>query len=68
MPTTRSLPLPEAVDATAHEHAWATASAHATSEGVVRYVSCPCGARRVDLQPYGAVVPAPLSGVVAPRA
>lgn len=31
-----------------HEHAWVTASRHATSEGIILYVRCACGAWRVD--------------------
>lgn len=46
----------------AHEHVWATESAHATSAGVVRYVRCAgCGVRRVDLQDHPQVPPAALS-------
>ncbi|OYC97186.1 hypothetical protein CI089_01110 [Microbacterium sp. Yaish 1] len=37
--------------ARAHEHGWATESAHRTSDGLVRYVRCGgCGVRRVDVQ------------------
>lgn len=49
--------LPVVSPAAAHEHAWATDSVHATSEGRVRYVHCTgCVARRVDLDP---AAPAP---------
>lgn len=30
-------------------HAWETESHHPTSEGVVVYQRCPCGARRIKL-------------------
>ncbi|MBE1458601.1 hypothetical protein H4W79_002815 [Nocardiopsis terrae] len=32
---------------TGHEHRWAAASAHATSEGLVGYQRCRCGGHRV---------------------
>lgn len=33
-----------------HEHGWRTESSHRTSEGLVRYVRCACGVRRIDRQ------------------
>lgn len=50
-----------------HEHAWETESAHRTSLGLLRYVSCAgCGTRRVDLQPDQEQPPAALSVTVPP--
>lgn len=58
-PTTGILVRP-ATDA--HEHAWITESAHATSAGRIVYVRCPaCGVRRVDLQERDDRPPTPLS-------
>lgn len=52
----------ETTAGTAHEHAWTTESAHATSTGVVRYVRCAdCGVRRVDVQDHPEAPPAALS-------
>ncbi|MFC3995693.1 hypothetical protein ACFOVU_07195 [Nocardiopsis sediminis] len=31
-------------------------SSHYTSEGIVRYLLCPCGERRVETARFGAVV------------
>ncbi|RKT35791.1 hypothetical protein DEU34_0296 [Microbacterium sp. AG1240] len=51
----------------AHEHGWATESAHRTSEGRLLYVRClGCGARRVDLQPGPRVPPVAVSVPTAP--
>lgn len=32
-----------------HNHLWQPRSSHRTSEGVVRYLACVCGAHRIDL-------------------
>ncbi len=32
-----------------HKHSFRVSSAHRTSEGVVRYLACSCGVRRIDL-------------------
>ena len=34
-----------------HEHRWTRLSRHSTSEGVVGYLLCPCGAREIELVP-----------------
>ncbi|NHN56186.1 hypothetical protein G9U51_10395 [Calidifontibacter sp. DB0510] len=46
-----------AIPKTPHEHGWSVESRHATSLGVVLYVRCACGVRRVDLRRTGDVVP-----------
>ncbi|MGG7449327.1 hypothetical protein ACQ3HE_00290 [Plantibacter auratus] len=50
-PPQSSEPSPNALDAC--PHTWATESAHATSEGSLRYLRCAaCGSRRVELRPH----------------
>ncbi|HCN22130.1 MAG TPA: hypothetical protein DIT15_07770 [Arthrobacter bacterium] len=34
---------------TTPEHHWYTRSSHRTSQGIIHYDSCPCGAHRVRL-------------------
>ncbi|MFB4350188.1 hypothetical protein [Microbacterium sp. CR_7] len=61
MTSLHTLPVPHPTS-TAHEHAWLIESRHTTSEGVLLYVRCgDCGTRRVDLQTFSAMPPAPLS-------
>ncbi|WP_285027128.1 hypothetical protein [Plantibacter sp. ME-Dv--P-122b] len=53
-------PSPNALDACLH--AWATESAHTTSEGSLRYLRCiACGSRRVELRPYDDAPTVPVS-------
>ena len=57
---------PSALTATQHEHGWQVESQHATSEGLVIYVRCDCGTRRVDVLPPGHLVPMAISVEVRP--
>ncbi|MCM6763499.1 hypothetical protein NB037_13825 [Rathayibacter sp. ZW T2_19] len=34
-----------------HEHRWTRLSRHPTSEGILGYLLCPCGAREIELVP-----------------
>ncbi|WP_173892343.1 hypothetical protein [Rathayibacter sp. VKM Ac-2630] len=34
-----------------HEHRWTSLSRHPTSEGILSYLLCPCGARGIELAP-----------------
>jgi hypothetical protein len=34
-----------------HEHRWTRLSRHPTSEGILSYLQCPCGAREIELLP-----------------
>jgi len=61
-PDTFSIPV---VTASAHEHAWVTASMHATSGGRIRYVRCvSCEAWRVDVDAAPGRPPLPHTRVV----
>lgn len=63
----RQPPSPAPSPVAAHEHGWATESAHCTSEGRLLYVRClGCGARRVDLQSSPCVPPGAVSVPTAP--
>lgn len=62
MTAPETLSLPVVAEASRHEHGWVTESAHATSQGLVRYVRCAaCGTRRVDLEPGTVVTPVAVS-------
>ncbi|SDQ87184.1 hypothetical protein [Tsukamurella pulmonis] len=46
-------------------HAWVTESHHPTSEGVVVYQRCSCGARKIKLVGRTVEVPVSQLGIVA---
>ncbi|MBO0982421.1 hypothetical protein [Rathayibacter sp. SD072] len=39
-----------------HEHRWTRLSRHPTSEGVLSYLQCACGAREIELAPLAPAV------------